>query len=365
METSIEAEWNNLAELHGLGFLGISKLGREPDFPRFKQWVDDGMHAGMHFLENNQHCRENSKYLMPEGKTALHFQSFYDLGDRYHEVMDQEHPEVSQYARTRDYHKRLRKLLEKVVVAGRAQGLIPEKAGTRIFVDSAPVLERAVASRSSHCFVGKNTLLIDPKRGSLFFIASIALDVEISVTSGSQVDPTKRTSEGGCGSCKRCQTFCPTGALDEEYRLDANKCIAYYTIEHREAIPLTYWAYLKLYFFGCDICQLVCPYNRHSKKVVGTQIRVNSKDLNLFDVAMMDASQYELWFAGTPMTRAKISGLKRNAFISMVVAESYEMDRVVQHFQLSELQVLKETAQQYLDAKEQKAWRKNVDISSP
>ena len=133
---------------------------------------------------------------------------------------------------------------------------------SKIAVDSVPIFERAIAAKTEFGFIGKNTCYIHPKKGSFFLLGEIILDEVIKQDSKLAVETTKRTDLGGCGSCKRCQVHCPTGALDKEYELDANLCLSYWSIESRGIIPEKFWPWFSKFYFGCDICQLVCPYNR-------------------------------------------------------------------------------------------------------
>ena len=170
-------------------------------------------------------------------------------------------------------------------------------------------------------------MFIHPDRGSFFLLAEVLCCLELEFDRKIQVNPKTRTKLGGCGTCRRCQVHCPTGALSKDYILDANKCIAYYTIEHRGPIPVEFWQGLKRYFFGCDICQLVCPYNKTSEVVDLAGLK-KSGFPRLSEIALMDQKQYEEWFGGTPMTRAKKDGLRRNSIICMVVNHDPEFARI-------------------------------------
>ena len=347
----LEEKLNSLAEEFKLQFLGIGELGQEPDFVFYRKWIEEKKHAGMGFLEKNLHCRQDNRFLMENGKSAFLFASSYYLGDTFSRLPKNQ---IAQYARSKDYHKVLKKKLTTFSSLAKSHGLIPEQTVARVFVDSAPVLERSLAARYSSGFIGKNTLFILPKSGSFYFLSAIALDVALKPSDiRKPIDPLTRTPNGGCGSCKRCQVFCPTGALDQAYSLDARKCIAYYTIEHRGLIPLRFWHYLKHYFFGCDICQLVCPYNRNLE--LDDELRklevIKPGELNLKEVALMDQNYYQMKFGGTPLTRAKIQGLKRNAFICSVVNRSPKavINEIREHFYQSNDPSLIGTADQYLE----------------
>lgn len=327
----ITKEIKTIVEARGLTFLGIAGLALEPDFARFRTWLSRGDHAGMDYLERNQHLREDPAQLMPGARSVIVVGLDYYLGDKL--PGRDEAPRIAQYARLRDYHKLMWKAGEEILEDYWA--LRGARGEGRVVVDSAPILERAMAARAGGGFIGKNTCLIDPQRGSFFLIGEILVSDSLAddavVAPAPAVDPELRTAAGGCGTCKRCQVHCPTGALDEAYRLDANKCLAYWTIEHRGTIPERFWPWLKLYVFGCDICQLACPYNRGAEvRVPADVLRVHGVP-DLFAVATMDQAVYERLFGGTPLTRAKREGLVRNALISMTVTDDARLDEAIAH----------------------------------
>lgn len=316
----------------GLVYLGIAALAAEPDFPRFQKWLDRGDHAGMDYLERNQHLRKDPAQLLPGARTAIIVGLDYFLGDRLPRGAADDPPRIAQYARLRDYHKLMWKAGEAILSDyWRLRGGEPGQG--RVLVDSAPILERALAARAGAGFIGKNTCLIHPQRGSFLLLGEILVSDQLKddAPAPTPADPTQRTEAGGCGSCKRCQVHCPTGALDTEYRLDANKCLAYWTIEHRGTIPETFWPAMRLYFFGCDICQLVCPYNRGAAPTVPEDVLRIHGVPHLYDVATMDQAAYERFFGGTPLTRAKREGLVRNALIAMTVTRDPQLAAAVAH----------------------------------
>ena len=318
-----------ICDRHGITFFGVASLEKEPTFEHFKDWIKEDKHAEMRFLERYQEFREDPSRLEPEFDKAIVLGFNYFLGDKYGSEKSISKSRTAQYARFADYHKLLKKKSD-LIIEDLKRELSLSELPFRALVDSAPVLERAIAVKSGKGFIGKNTVFISPDKGSFFLLFEILTGLDLELSETRKIDKDIRDKEsGGCGSCKRCQVHCPTDALSKEYVLDARKCIAYYTIEHRGVIPLEYWQHLKLYYFGCDICQLVCPYNRNSK--ISSDIKVKVPDnLDLYDVALMGQADYEGWFGGTPMTRAKIGGLKRNALIYLAVANDSRLDEVVE-----------------------------------
>ena len=315
----------------GLTFLGPVSLDVQRDFEHFENWLNSKLHADMTFMENNTALRRDPKLLFPKSTCALVFALNYDQGDRFQpNVKDRSKspPRIAMYARLKDYHRYLKRKIDRVLVEASQSSAIPLEF--RVVVDSAPVLERALAKKTPRTFIGKNTCLIHLDFGSFLLIGSALvslptidlLNLHASDESSSPLLMTRSITHGGCGSCKRCQVMCPTNALSKDYVLDANRCISYWTIENRGTIPEEFWPHLAEYFFGCDICQTVCPYNRprteDGAKDFG-ELRPHNlpAPVDLFQVATMNQNEYEFMFGGTPITRAKRSGLIRNALIAL------------------------------------------------
>ena len=330
---------NGFAEQVSLKLLGVVGLGKEPDYDYFQEWIKQGNHGGMSFLENYREVRQDSSSIYPDARSAVIFALPYYLGDRSRSSK----PMIAQYARIRDYHKMLKKKGEYILSS--MKKINPDLTG-KVVVDSAPLMERSLASRTVRGFIGKNTLYIHPELGSFLLLGEIVTTQPIALDLPANVDSKTRTPDGGCGTCKRCQINCPTGALDNEWKMDARKCISYWTIEHRGTIPVKYWQYLGRYWYGCDICQLVCPWNRKIPNSEFFQKETEVNKLDLFDVAIMDQNFYESSFGGTPMTRAKIHGLRRNALIAMTVTEHPRLMEAINAVQNSDYQVIRDTVKQ-------------------
>jgi len=279
----------------------------------------------MDFMTAHQELRADPRGLLAGARVAIIVGLPYNRGDKLHDASSP--PRIAQYARWRDYHKTLKQRGELVLADVHAR--FDTGAVGRVVVDSAPIMERALAARGGRGFIGKNTCFIDPDQGSFFLLSELLTTADLPVAVAKPVDPATRTVEGGCGTCKRCQVNCPTGALSEDYRLDANLCLSYWTIEHRGTIPEKFWPWLKQYYFGCDLCQLACPYNRGAAVAAADATLKLEPAPDLFDVATMDASGYERMFGGTPMTRAKRTGLMRNALIAMSVTSDARLPKAM------------------------------------
>ncbi|MEZ4743059.1 MAG: tRNA epoxyqueuosine(34) reductase QueG [Bdellovibrionota bacterium] len=337
----IDAKFKIFCEEDNLKYIGLVSLQSEPDYRRFNDWLAAGKHAGMGYLENHSHCREDPRNLHPEVKSALVVALNYNQGDK--RFTGKAFPRVAQYARIRDYHKILKKRL--ISVLEKLKVDMDLSFNYRVITDSAPIMERALAARIGKGFIGKNTCYIDSQEGSWLLLAEALLTLKFEIPKRSVVLQNKRTSQGGCGSCTRCQIYCPTGALSQDYQLDARKCFAYYSIEHRGVIPEEFWHVFKYYWFGCDICQLVCPYNRKASIESSLPFRIDD-GIDLFEVAIMDQIFYEKTFGGSPMTRAKKEGLQRNALISLFVNADKRLGKAIELIKPNATDVLYATIEQ-------------------
>ncbi|TBW56868.1 tRNA epoxyqueuosine(34) reductase QueG [Marinobacter halodurans] len=259
----LTATLDNLADrirdwAHELGFqaVGINDADTGPHGARLKAWLDAGMNGEMSYMADHGSKRFRPDELVPGTRRVISVRMDYlPSPDSPATVLrDREKAYISRYTLGRDYHKLVRKRLAQL-----AHRIDEALAGHnhRAFVDSAPVLERALAQRAGLGWIGKNTMLIHPKAGSFFFLG------EIFTSAPLPVDEPFATEH--CGSCSACLDVCPTAAFDGPYQLDARRCISYLTIELKGSIPEHLRAKMGNRVFGCDDCQLVCPWNKFSK----------------------------------------------------------------------------------------------------
>lgn len=286
-----------------LGFLdcGISKAeALNEDGERVKSWLADDMHAEMHYMENHFEKRIDPR-LLHEGTCSV----ISVLLNYYPEQSQDENDNyiISKYAYGVDYHfvmKDKLSLLEEYI----QNNIAPINA--RAFVDSAPVLDRAWAAKSGLGWIGNNSNLISPKHGSFFFIGELLVDIELEYD--------QPLTKDYCGNCTRCIDACPTGAIVERKRVDANRCISYQTIENRGDIDKHLQGRFKNRIFGCDICQDVCPWNSRSKPhqiaefVPHPKLLTNQKT----DWIQLTREQFSEIFRKSAVKRTKYDGLMRN-----------------------------------------------------
>lgn len=284
-----------------LGFIscGISKSGfLENEIGRFESWLKNNYHGKMSYMERNFDKRMDTRKLVDGSKSVISLLFNYYPSKE----INNNSFKISKYAYGKDYHFIIKDKLKTLLSSMRNE--IGEIDG-RVFVDSAPIMEKAWAKKSGLGWIGKNTNLISKKTGSFFFIAEIIVDLELEYDN----EVTDH-----CGSCNACLDACPTDALYEPYKIDASKCISYFTIELKEQFPNDLKKDFNDWIFGCDICQDVCPWNKFSRP--NEEPLLNPlKEINQYskkDWLELTDEVFKVVFKGSPIERTKFNGLKRN-----------------------------------------------------
>jgi epoxyqueuosine reductase len=302
-------ELSRLARAHayaiGFDLVGIAALGPADTAAAFDAWLDAGRAGAMHYLERGAEKRRDTRLAVPGTTHAVVVA--LDYGGR------EPSGPVARYARGDDYHDVMAAMLREL------HRRVAREAGRDVagkpYVDTGPLLERDLARRAGLGWFGKNTNLINPERGSFFFLGALVLDVELETDAPFEADR--------CGTCTRCLEACPTGAIVAPRELDARRCISYLTIELREEIPVELRETIGELVYGCDICQEVCPWNvRFAPELedgspFAAREVLAGKDARTFarDLLAMTQEEFSAAFKGSPMKRAKLRGLKRNAAV--------------------------------------------------
>ncbi|MEX0609775.1 MAG: tRNA epoxyqueuosine(34) reductase QueG [Balneolaceae bacterium] len=293
---------NHALEL-GFDACGFAKAQQLPDEARrLEEWLKQERNATMHWMGNHFEKRVDPTLLVPGSKTVVSvLASYYHPSQKEFIGLDNK-PLIAKYAHGRDYHKVLKKKLRALFeftseVIGNIEG--------RVFVDSAPVLDKAWAQRAGLGWIGKNSNLLNKDIGSYFFIGEMVIDAELSYDS---------PVTDHCGSCTRCLDACPTDAIYEPYRVDATRCISYLTIEHKDEIDKKYHTQMKNWIFGCDICQDVCPWNSKPAFSVFKDLHPRKKvtEKSMEQWFNLTEDEFNSVFEGSAVKRTKFSGLKRN-----------------------------------------------------
>jgi epoxyqueuosine reductase len=289
---------------YDLGFthVGIARAEKmDEEARRLEEWLNRGYHGTMRWMENHFEKRTDPTKLVPGAKTVISLLYNYFPED---ESPSETAPKISRYAYGEDYHRVIRTKLRELV--GRIEEQLGAPLDGRVFVDSAPVLERDWARRAGIGWVGKNTLLINPRSGSYFFLAEIISDLDL---------PADSAIRDHCGTCTRCIDACPTEAISPGgYVVDGSKCISYLTIELKGAIPESFRGKMEGWAFGCDICQEVCPWNRFSTphQEPAFQPHPDLPEMEERDWQEMTEEVFRRVFRKSAVKRTKYSGLRRN-----------------------------------------------------
>ncbi len=288
------------AKKFGFQNCGISIAGfLEEDAKPLEKWLKNNFHGEMSYMENYFDKRLNPTLLVEGSKYVISLSYNYFPDEK---ISDLDNFKVSKYAYGQDYHEIIKEILAEMVAE------LKEEIGDfhcRVFVDSAPVLERSWARKSGIGWVGKNANLITKQSGSFYFLAEIICDLDLA---------QDFATTDHCGTCTKCIDACPTEAIVSDRIIDGSKCISYATIELKNEIPESFRNNMKDWIFGCDICQDVCPWNRFSVPALQEKFRPNAVLKNLKKEEWKELSQ-ELFseiFKKSPVKRTKFSGLKRN-----------------------------------------------------
>jgi epoxyqueuosine reductase len=288
---------------HELGFFycGISKAEfLEEEAPRFEAWLKQQRHGKMSYMENHFDKRLDPRLLVDDAKSVISLLLNYYTEEKQSDVNA---PKISKYAYGEDYHDVIKEKLRQLMQFIETE--IGEVSG-RVFVDSAPVMDKAWAKKSGLGWIGKNSNLIHPKSGSFFFIAELIIDLELEADG-----PIKDY----CGTCTKCIDACPTEAIIEPYVVDGSKCISYLTIELKDALlPAEFNGKMDNWAFGCDVCQDVCPWNRFSLLHNEPRFNPSKNLLQLSKSDWHDLSEevFNELFKLSAVKRTKYNGLKRN-----------------------------------------------------
>lgn len=295
-----------------LGFqqVGITNTDLDKDAEYLRQWLKNNYHGDMDYMSKNADLRANPQKLFPGTLSVISLSMNY-LPPDVETVKLLDHPNlayISRYAVGRDYHKlirkRIKKLSEKIIQYGFEKSFRP-------FVDSAPVLERALAQKSGLGWIGKNTMLLNTSKGSWFFIGELFTSLKLPVD-----EPMHKNH---CGSCTACLDICPTKAFIGPNQLDARKCISYLTIEHKGSIP----AYLRKKIgnrvFGCDDCQLICPWNKFAQPTDEKEFspRYNLDKIKLIDLFSWTLDEFNKKTLGSPIKRIGYERWLRNLAVGL------------------------------------------------
>lgn len=337
--SDIRARIETLVRQSGFQHFGITGIALDDDARHLHNWLELDRHGEMQWMRNYADLRANPDALLPGTISVISVGLDYgrrDDEEAWRNIHDGDRAYVARYALGRDYHKMMRQRLQKLADE---IALMVGEFGHRVFVDSAPVLERAIARNAGLGWIGKHTCLIDKQGGSWFFLGELFLDFEL---------PADEPATEHCGTCTRCIDVCPTQAIVAPYQLDARKCIAYLTIEHPGSIPVEYREAIGNRIFGCDDCQLVCPWNKFAKRTDEPDFRARN-DLDqatLADLIAWTEDEFLKRTEGTAIRRSGYQRWQRNILIALGNAPYSEQTLcILREHATSDDEVIRESAQ--------------------
>jgi epoxyqueuosine reductase len=302
---ALEDRLKQQAHLLGFELAGIAPATASDGFDRLRDWLAHGFAGTMEYMQRHGDARRHPASILPDVHSVIMVAMNYrPAGESVDDATGSPTGRVSRYARGADYHDVLRERLNRLLVWLRQER--PDCLGRGV-VDTAPLLERDFARRAGLGWFGKNTMLLNKRLGSYFFIGALLTNLELAC------DPPHNTAH--CGTCTACLDACPTQAFVAPGMLDARRCISYLTIEHRGDIPDDLRSGLGDWLFGCDVCQEVCPWNRKAPAVTEPllQGRPDLEKVDLIELLGLSEEAFRHRFRGTALMRTKRRGLLRNA----------------------------------------------------
>jgi epoxyqueuosine reductase len=304
------------AEAARLGFaaFGIAPAAEDARAAaRLDDWLAQGLHGSMDWMEARAHHRRSPQGLWPEARSVIGLgMSYAPAHDPLALAAQPERARISVYAQGKDYHdvvkKALKALARWLVEAARKRGL--GEIDVKVFVDTAPVMEKPLGAAAGLGWQGKHTNLVSREHGSWLFLGAIYTSLEL---------PIDAPGEDRCGSCRACQQACPTDAFPEPYRLDAGRCVSYLTIEHKGPIPEEFREAIGNRIYGCDDCLAVCPWNKFAAQASAMQAFLPRAELvapRLAELLALDDAGFRALFAGSPIKRIGRNRFVRNCLVA-------------------------------------------------
>ena len=304
------------AEAYHLGFVEIGFTSPDIDinYAQFLDWTAEGFHAGMNYLARNNTitARQSAKMLFPECQTVICLAYPYPL---ITPTARKDQGRIASYALSQDYHIGIAELANKLLE--KLTQIFDDQLLAQVHLDTSPILEKSYAQQAGLGWIGRNSLLIHPEFGSGIFLCEILINIPI--------EPDPPFTLDGCQNCQRCLKACPTQAILPNRSIDARRCLSYLTIENRAEIPEEFRQAMGNRVFGCDQCQLACPYNKQAKTTVSNnwQTTINPTP-ELADCLSMTEEEFRNHFKQNPVLRTKHTGFRRNIAIAMGNSENPE-----------------------------------------
>ncbi len=335
MLSEIQTELINIL---GLDQVSMIPLGQPVTISFYQKWLSQNYYGSMNYLKEHAEIKNDPRKINPSFCSVITVtQNYFPLEQKTSTPLP---ARVALYAQNDDYHFWLKEKLNKAILM--LQAKYPDEIFVP-YVDSGPILEKDIAYRAGHGWFGKNSCLIHPKKGSLFFVAEILTSLPIELENQIEIAPLPDM----CGTCTRCMDICPTGAIIEPKVIKADQCISYLTIESKTVAPIELRPQINDWFFGCDLCQTVCPWNEkifREKSILPTHaidtdllLDIDTKEyselVNFLKMILTSSNKkLQKYFQGTALHRAGGFGLKRNALMVVANRKMIELRFEVQSF---------------------------------
>lgn len=320
----------------GFSAFGVAQAVLAPETGRrLQQWLADGQHGDMIWMAGRADERASPDRLWPDVQNVIMLgMSYAPAGDPFALEDSPDHGRISVYAQGKDYHDVVKSALKRV-----ARWLVEQSdCEVKVFVDTAPVMEKPLAEAAGIGWQGKHTNVVSRDHGSWLFLGAIYTTLDL--------DRSQRASDR-CGSCRACQDICPTGAFPAPYQLDARACISYLTIEHKGPIPHRYRKAMGNHIYGCDDCLAVCPWNKFAEAAAANKAFLPRAELAapaLADILALDDAAFRQVFAGSPIKRSGRGRMVRNALIAAGNSDDPALITPVQALLDDEDEVVREAA---------------------
>ena len=330
-----------MARDEGFAAIGIASASMAPETGmRLKKWLADGAHGDMIWMEGRADQRADPKTLWPEVQSVIMLgMSYAPDNDPFALESEGNLGRISVYAQGKDYHDVVKKALKRI-----ARSLVEQtNCAVKVFVDTAPVMEKPLAEAAGLGWQGKHTNIVSQRHGSWLFLGAIYTTLNLVLS---------HPGEDRCGSCSACQDICPTDAFPEPYKLDARACISYLTIEHKGSIPHKYRKAIGNHIYGCDDCLAVCPWNKFAETAAKHKAFLPRAELvapALADLLALDEATFRQVFSGSPIKRTGRDRMVRNALIAAGNSDDQKLLASVKALLDDENEVVRETAAWALD----------------
>lgn len=332
-----------IIENEGLEFLGITDTNTDTNIINiFEHWISQYLYLDLKYLLKHLNIKKNIKAVLNEAKSIIIIGLNHYCGDTLNTIYNASIPTIAQYARFIDYHYILKQKCN--IIIQKLKSKYPNLKA-KVCVDTAPILEKFLATKTGTGFIGKNSLFIHYEKGSFINLAEIITNLDLNYDRANNLKLSQCMKQ--CETCKLCIQFCPFGAINDNFTINPSKCLSYWSIEAKQMIPEYIWKGFKYYYFGCDICQLICPWNKKAIPTTRSQLNSNPKDLE--KLIYIDKNQFKNYYANSVLSKLKYELFLRNILIALYETKNKNIKNIANKFIGHDSQILQKTARMILN----------------